>query len=50
MKIFTYIPFLSTGDINTNDVKSFKSYKEAAYHAEHIGYPYYEIIENELEE
>jgi hypothetical protein len=48
MKIFTYIPIFSTGDIHTNEIKSFKTYEEAYYHARMVLFPIYEIIENEL--
>jgi hypothetical protein len=49
MIIYTYIPFMSTGDINTNYVKSFKTYGEASHHANMMEFPYFEIIENELD-
>ena len=48
MKIFTYIPFFSTGDININEVKSFKSYFEATLYADNMEFSIYEIVENKI--
>jgi hypothetical protein len=48
MKIYIYIPFMSTGDIYLEGIETFKTRGEADYHAELIGYPHFEIVESTL--
>ena len=49
MKIYTVIVFMSTGDIDWNDVKSFTSFDKADNYAQSLRRTY-DIIPNELEE
>ena len=49
MKIYTVIVFMSTGDIDWNDVKSFTSFDKADSYAQSLRRTY-DIIPNELEE
>ena len=50
MKIYTVIPFYSTGDVYLNEVKSFKSFYEAQDYAQNnISNKIYEIVENILD-
>jgi len=49
MKIYTVVVFMSTGDIDWNDVKSFTSFDKAYSYGESLGRTY-DIIPNELEE
>ncbi len=49
MTLYTYIPYTTTGDVNLNGVKNFTSFSDAENHANSIGYPYYDIVLNQLE-
>jgi len=49
MTLYTYIPYMTTGEVNLNEVKNFSSFPDAENHANSTGYPYYDIIPNQLE-
>ena len=51
MKIYTAITFFSNGiELNTNEIKSFNTSEAALSYVDQLRSPYWEIIENELDD